>query len=92
VTSGSSPPAHVARSPASPNTYVTIQAFLAHFGLNTLRDLPEMEALKDAGLLSKENLLAGDFPDLGGVPDEVDDQSDDLEVSEPSEGSDPLLR
>ncbi|RWK19450.1 MAG: segregation and condensation protein B, partial [Mesorhizobium sp.] len=32
------------------------------FGLDTLRQLPDFEALEDAGLLSKEKLLAGDIP------------------------------
>lgn len=52
------------RSPTAgaPYTYVTTKAFLLEFGLNTLRDLPDFEALEDAGLLSKENLLAGDIP------------------------------
>ncbi|OYX69302.1 MAG: segregation and condensation protein B [Rhizobiales bacterium 32-66-11] len=48
--------------PGAPYTYVTTKGFLAHFGLDTLRDLPDMEMLEDAGLLSKEKLLAGDFP------------------------------
>ena len=45
--------------PGAPYTYVTTDAFLAHFGLNTLRDLPDLEALEDAGLLSKAKLMAG---------------------------------
>ena len=48
--------------PGAPYTYVTTKAFLSHFGFNTLRDLPDMEALEDAGLLSKDRLLAGEFP------------------------------
>jgi segregation and condensation protein B len=40
-------------TPGAPFTYVTTQGFLAHFGLDTLRDLPEIEALEDAGLLSQ---------------------------------------
>lgn len=36
--------------PGAPYTYVTTPAFLAHFGLDTLRDLPEVEALDQAGL------------------------------------------
>jgi len=48
--------------PGAPYTYVTTKEFLSHFGFDTLRDLPDMEALEDAGLLSKETLLAGDFP------------------------------
>ena len=56
-------------SPGAPYTYVTTKAFLLEFGLDTLRDLPDFEALEDAGLLSKEKLLAGDIPDaLGAEP------------------------
>ena len=58
--------------PGAPYTYVTTRAFLSHFGLETLRDLPDMEALEDAGLLSKDKLLAGEFPDSVGSPDEYD--------------------
>ncbi|PWJ88217.1 chromosome segregation and condensation protein ScpB [Mesorhizobium loti] len=49
------------RSPTlgAPYTYVTTKAFLLHFGFDTLRDLPDTEALEDAGLLNKEKLLAG---------------------------------
>lgn len=48
--------------PGAPYTYVTTKAFLAHFGFGTLRDLPDMEMLEDAGLLNKEKMLIGDFP------------------------------
>lgn len=48
--------------PGAPYTYVTTKGFLGHFGLDTLRDLPDYEALEDAGLLSKDKLLAGDMP------------------------------
>jgi segregation and condensation protein B len=43
-------------TPGAPDTYVTTKAFLAHFGLGTLRDLPDREALEEAGLLSKDSL------------------------------------
>ncbi|BAB52586.1 msr6263 [Mesorhizobium japonicum MAFF 303099] len=46
-------------TPGAPYTYVTTKHFLLEFGLETLRDLPDFEALEDAGLLSKEKLLAG---------------------------------
>ncbi|MGX5844972.1 SMC-Scp complex subunit ScpB [Mesorhizobium sp. ArgA1] len=51
------------RSPTqgAPYTYVTTKNFLSQFGLDTLRQLPDFEALEDAGLLSKEKLLAGDI-------------------------------
>lgn len=41
------------RSPrrGAPYTYVTTERFLVTFGLKTLRDLPDTEALEDAGLL-----------------------------------------
>ncbi|WP_315926619.1 SMC-Scp complex subunit ScpB [Mesorhizobium sp. SP-1A] len=58
-------------TPGAPYTYVTTRAFLAHFGLDTLRDLPDFEALEDAGLLSKDKLLAGDVPvAMAGSPDD----------------------
>ncbi len=37
--------------PGAPYTYVTTPGFLIQFGLETLRDLPDIEALQDAGLL-----------------------------------------
>jgi chromosome segregation and condensation protein ScpB len=37
----------------SPLTYVTTRRFLAVFGLETLRDLPDIEALEEAGLLER---------------------------------------
>lgn len=40
-------------TPGAPYTYVTTQHFLAAFGMETLRDLPDIEALEDAGLLSR---------------------------------------
>jgi segregation and condensation protein B len=40
------------RTPGRPVTYGTTDAFLDHFGLEEVRDLPGMEELKGAGLLS----------------------------------------
>lgn len=48
-------------TPGAPFTYVTTDGFLSHFGLNTLRDLPELEALHDAGLLNA-TATAGEPP------------------------------
>ncbi|WP_322419486.1 SMC-Scp complex subunit ScpB [Mesorhizobium huakuii] len=59
--------------PGAPYTYVTTKTFLTQFGLDTLRQLPDFEALEDAGLLSKEKLLAGGIPgDLASGKDEDD--------------------
>jgi segregation and condensation protein B len=40
-------------TPGAPYTYVTTRHFLSAFGMETLRDLPDVEALEDAGLLSR---------------------------------------
>ncbi|WP_306892094.1 SMC-Scp complex subunit ScpB [Ancylobacter amanitiformis] len=64
-----------APQPGAPYTYVTTKEFLSHYGFDTLRDLPDMEALEDAGLLSKDRLLAGDIP-LGLIAGEDGDEAD----------------
>lgn len=57
-------------TPGAPYTYVTTKEFLLEFGLDTLRDLPDFEALEDAGLLSKEKLLAGNIiPGFADIDD-----------------------
>jgi len=71
--------------PGAPYTYVTTTAFLSHFGLDTLRDLPDVEALEDAGLLSKDKLLADDMR-LGLMTGEEDEEGldrDDVIADEP---------
>ena len=59
------------RSPTAgaPFTYVTTKGFLEHFGLDTLRDLPDLEALEDAGLLIRD----GTAPTVLG-PNAIDDE------------------
>jgi segregation and condensation protein B len=42
------------RTPGRPVTYGTTDTFLDHFGLETLSDLPGLEELKGAGLLSSQ--------------------------------------
>ncbi|WP_274630931.1 SMC-Scp complex subunit ScpB [Arvimicrobium flavum] len=41
-------------TPGAPYTYVTTKHFLSAFGMQTLRDPPDIEALEDAGLLSRK--------------------------------------
>ena len=43
-------------TPGAPYTYVTTKHFLTAFGMETLRDLPDIEALEDAGLLSRQTV------------------------------------
>jgi len=40
-------------TPGAPYAYVTTPGFLAHFGFESLRDLPDIEKLEDAGLLGR---------------------------------------
>jgi len=43
-------------TPGAPYTYVTTKHFLSACGMETLRDLPDIEALEDAGLLSRKGM------------------------------------
>jgi len=56
-------------TPGAPYTYVSTKHFLSAFGLETLRDLPDIEALEDAGLLSRrieEGSMVDSDPELDG--------------------------
>lgn len=71
------------RTPGKPVTYGTTQEFLEHFGLENIADLPGLNELKGAGLLSSN--LPSDFSipmprdddDLG--PDEMGLEDDEVE-------------
>jgi segregation and condensation protein B len=58
-------------TPGAPYAYVTTPVFLAHFGFESLRDLPDIEKLEDAGLIGRtsEARLDGDVlaSELSGV-------------------------
>lgn len=56
--------------PGAPYTYITTNTFLQHFGFATLRDLPDIEKLEDAGLFDRNKPL-GDIPGImQGEPEE----------------------
>jgi len=58
-------------TPGAPYSYVTTKNFLSAFGMKTLRDLPNIEALEDAGLLSrKEEKTDIDKDEAGELEDE----------------------
>ena len=87
------------RAPGRPVTYGTTEAFLEHFGFDSVRDLPGLAELKGAGLLDS-NLPPGfcvPEPDDSVVlredeePLEMDDpQAElDLEAEEPLESGEP---
>jgi segregation and condensation protein B len=67
------------RSPGRPVTYATTDAFLEHFGLASLADLPGAAEMKAAGLLDLD--LPPDF----AVPDPTLARPDETELGE--EGS-----
>ena len=59
-------------TPGAPYTYVTTKHFLSAFGLETLRDLPDIERLEDAGLLSRQVPQGEDLAEEGSDGDEQD--------------------
>ncbi|MBA4795672.1 MAG: SMC-Scp complex subunit ScpB [Phenylobacterium sp.] len=70
------------RSPGRPVTYGTTDAFLEHYGLASLADLPGMAEMKAAGLLSLD--LPPDFavPDPSAVRSDEDPLETDDEAPE----------
>jgi segregation and condensation protein B len=71
------------RTPGRPVCYGTSQSFLEHFGLENVKDLPGLEELKAAGLLSARVPTGFSMP----VPDDADDSElDPLEDGD--EGAD----
>lgn len=64
-------------TPGAPFTYVTTKAFLSHFGLDTLRGLPDLEALEDAGLLDRHGRPADVMPMADADDEEAGSQDDE---------------
>lgn len=58
--------------PGRPLTWVTTEAFLHHFGLPDLRDLPGLEELRAIGMLDARPVLAA-VPGAGGDDEAGDD-------------------
>lgn len=66
------------RTPGRPVTYGTTDAFLDHFGLEELRDLPGLDELKGAGLLSARMPSNFAVPIPPADPDELAEDEDPL--------------
>lgn len=47
-------------TPGAPYAYVTTAGFLSRFGFDSLRDLPDIEKLEDAGLVGRSGAVGGD--------------------------------
>lgn len=63
-------------TPGRPATWVTTEAFLTHFGLDALDDLPGVEELKAAGLLDARPAVSA-YSDDGGLQPPADSTDDD---------------
>jgi len=66
------------RTPGRPLTWGTSPAFLDHFGLADISDLPGIDDLKAAGLLRKGQIL-GALMDHNAGDDDADDHADSLD-------------
>lgn len=67
------------RTPGRPVTYGTTDAFLDHFGLPEIRDLPGLEELRGAGLLSARIPAGFAVPVPNLEADELTEEEDPLE-------------
>ncbi|HEV3242758.1 MAG TPA: SMC-Scp complex subunit ScpB [Methyloceanibacter sp.] len=84
------------RAPGRPVTYGTTEQFLAHFGFDSIQDLPGLSELKGAGLLDS-NLPPGfampnpdDAPDLREDEDPLEDElGEEADAPEGDEGEPP---
>ena len=79
------------RTPGRPLSWGTSPAFLDHFGLSAVQDLPGLGELKAAGLLRKGQILGGLGEGVGGEQDVFTDDpaeedrlefNDDMSVSD----------
>jgi len=73
------------RTPGRPITYGTSDAFLEHFGLENVGDLPGLDDLKAAGLLE------ANLPPSFAVPGPSDELAEDEDPYEDEEGRPDLL-
>jgi segregation and condensation protein B len=69
------------KTPGRPVTYGTTDAFLRHFGLNEITDLPGLHELKAAGLL-EGNLPPGFDMPLPKMSDDLTEDEDPLDGTE----------
>jgi segregation and condensation protein B len=91
------------RTPGRPVTWGTTEAFLDHFGLESLDDLPGLDELKAAGVLDKRPAIQAYgtapslFPLMGGEAandsdaDAEEDAEDDVEAAADLDDEDSIL-
>ena len=71
-------------TPGAPYAYVTTAGFLSRFGFESLRDLPDIEKLEDAGLLGRAgdgskggDALAAELRGVLGLTGDVEEREED---------------
>jgi segregation and condensation protein B len=69
------------KAPGRPVTYGTTEAFMSHFGLDAIADLPGLDELKGAGLMEKSLPAGFSVP----VPSDDPELRDDEDPVEPGE-------
>ena len=67
-------------TPGRPLTWITTDGFLDHFGLESLRDLPNLEDLKASGLLDSRPVLTSIQGGVGG-PAASEEELDNAQVN-----------
>lgn len=77
------------KAPGRPVTYGTTDAFLIHFGLESLDDLPGIEELRAAGLLVLSREADLGFPAPGEAPPGEEVELDEIEEDEAPGGAEP---
>lgn len=75
-------------TPGRPTTWVTTEAFLSHFGLESLQDLPGVKELKSAGLLDTRPAI--DVYASRGALEELPFESIEAAAEEAEENVEPL--
>ena len=75
-------------TPGRPTTWVTTEAFLSHFGLESLQDLPGVKELKEAGLL--DTRPAVDVYTSRAPQEEMAFESIEAAAEDAEEGIEPL--
>lgn len=74
------------QTPGRPVTFVTTERFLEHFGLESLKDLPRLEELRQSGLLDSTP-PKGFSPKLGAEEGEDEDSEEELDYDDEDESS-----
>jgi len=86
------------KTPGKPVLYATSDAFLEHFGLESMADLPGLDELKATGLLQREPPIptlaeqaSAEEGEEEDSDDDVDDEDSDDDVGDNDDSSDSVV-